>query len=98
MAEPVRDCLTCGACCREGYDTVEVDDDDPVLDAHPGLAAPGPFGRLNLRRDGPSCACLRLAGGRYTCAIYADRPRTCRDLEVGSDACRAARARVGLEP
>jgi Fe-S-cluster containining protein len=98
MVEPVRDCLSCGACCREGYDTVEVDGDDPALVAHPDLATMGPFGRLNLRRDGPRCACLRLDGKRYTCAIYQDRPRTCRELEVGSEACRTARARVGLPP
>lgn len=90
------DCLACGACCREGYDTVEVDDDDPVVELHPELVSPGPFGRLNLRRDGPRCACLLVASGVYTCRIYQDRPTTCRDLQVGSPACRTARERVGL--
>ena len=90
------DCLSCGACCREAYDTVEVDDDDPVVGRHPELVRRGPFGRLNLLREGPRCACLLAQRGVYTCAIYEERPRTCRDLEVGGEACRTARQRVGL--
>ena len=93
---PAFDCLTCGACCREGYDTVEVEDDDPAVQRHPELMRRGPFGHLNLHRDGPRCVCLRLANQRYTCAIYPTRPRTCRDLAVGSAACLTARRRVGL--
>lgn len=93
---PTLDCLTCGACCREGYDTVEVHEDDPAAGLHADLLRRGPFGHLNLRREGPRCACLRVDGSRYTCAIYPTRPRTCRDLAVGSEACLTARERVGL--
>lgn len=96
MDEPPYDCLACGACCREGYDTVEVDDDDPAVARFPELFARGPFGRLNLARSGPRCACLDGAPGAWKCSIYADRPQTCRDVEVGGEACRFARARVGL--
>ncbi|TVQ88772.1 MAG: YkgJ family cysteine cluster protein [Deltaproteobacteria bacterium] len=90
------DCQSCGACCREGYDTVEVDEEDPATRLHPELLHRGPFGRLNLRRDGVCCACLRVEASKYTCAIYATRPLPCRELEIGSSACLTARARVGL--
>jgi hypothetical protein len=33
---------------------------------------------------------------RYHCAIYGDRPRTCRDFTLGSAHCLTARRRVGL--
>jgi len=96
------DCLDCGACCREAYDSVPVEPSDVVMTRHPEL----------LRRDGdwvdlqrvPSptgCGtrCVALQGdGPFTCRIYADRPTTCRDVEVGSAGCLFARRRVGLSP
>jgi Fe-S-cluster containining protein len=93
---PDWDCRSCGACCREGYDTVEIDEDEPITRTHPQLVSRGPFGRLNLARDGATCACLLATAGGYSCRIYDERPNTCRDLEVGSPACRHARAKVGL--
>lgn len=33
---------------------------------------------------------------RYACAIYDDRPKTCRDFTLGSEHCLTARRRVGL--
>ena len=58
-----------------------------------------------MRCDGDRCAAL--CGGepdaakpervtRYYCAIYDDRPRTCRDFTLGSAHCLTARRRVGL--
>jgi hypothetical protein len=32
----------------------------------------------------------------FTCDIYADRPRTCRDFQLGGEHCLSARRRVGL--
>ncbi len=95
MAAPY-DCRACGACCREAFDTVEVDEDDPFLRRHPGLVARTPFGRWGVVRCGSRCAALRGGPGDFTCRVYAERPRPCRDLEVGGPACRWARARVGL--
>lgn len=93
---PSFDCQACGACCREGYDTVEIDEDEPLVTARPELVARGPFGRLNLKRDGPRCACLAVDGAAFACRIYRERPTPCRDLEAGSEACLTARRRVGL--
>ncbi len=92
------DCQTCGACCREAYHSVEVSSRDPVNSTHPELVVIHETHR-KLRRMGDHCAALR--GGEnpvsdYTCAIYADRPRTCREFTRGSGHCLDARRRVGL--
>ncbi len=96
------DCLACGACCREAYDSVPVTAEDEVHQHHPEL----------IRRDGdwvdlqrvPSptgCGtrCAALQGdGPFHCRIYAVRPQTCRDVEEGHAGCLFARRRVGLSP
>jgi hypothetical protein len=92
------DCLSCGACCREAYDAVEVADDEAVNHTHPDLIITN-GSRRKLRRTGPRCAAL--IGGNHThetyaCTIYSDRPSTCRDFTLGSDNCLDARKRVGL--
>lgn len=92
------DCLTCGACCREAYDTVEVGDDEAILLCHPELIITDGT-RRKLLRTGSRCAAL--SGGNnahetYACAIYPDRPQTCRDFTLGSGNCLDARKRVGL--
>ncbi|HEX8115547.1 MAG TPA: YkgJ family cysteine cluster protein, partial [Kofleriaceae bacterium] len=99
--EAALDCQTCGACCRAAYHSVEVSRRDPVVKAHPALILDrGSY--LEIRRSGDRCAALD--GGaiehgtttRYHCAIYDDRPRTCRDFTLGSAHCLTARRRVGL--
>ena len=96
--EPALDCQDCGACCRAAYDAVEVSRRDPVVRAQPAyVVARG--AQLEIRREGDHCAALQ--GGtaevpRYHCAIYGDRPRTCRDFTLGSAHCLTARRRVGL--
>jgi hypothetical protein len=92
------DCRTCGACCREAYHSVEISAREPLNKRHPNLVVVRDTHR-KLRRDGERCAAL--SGGRmptetYACAIYADRPRTCRDFTLGSENCLDARRRVGL--
>lgn len=96
------DCQTCGACCRAAYHSVEVSRRDPTVKAHPSLIVDrGTY--LELQRAGDRCAALeggvfdeRGTASRYHCAIYADRPRTCREFTLGSDHCLTARRRVGL--
>jgi hypothetical protein len=88
-------CLACAACCRHAFDTVEVSQRDPFTKAHPEYLVTI-FGRLNVRRKGPNCAALNCSD--YTCAVYEERPRTCRELKVGSDNCLLARQRIGLTP
>jgi hypothetical protein len=96
------DCQTCGACCRAAYHSVEVQKRDPAVKKQPGyIVDRGTY--LEIRRNGDRCAALE--GGdfvdagkltRFHCAIYDDRPRTCRDFTLGSAHCLTARRRVGL--
>lgn len=88
------DCLSCGACCREAFDAVEITRRDPVRGLHPELVEEAD-GRLRIRRA-PGNRCAALEPGGYACQIYADRPRCCRDFERGGPNCVFARARVGL--
>lgn len=91
------DCLTCGACCREAYHSVEVGPRDPFVRLHPDRVNPKD-GRLEVTRKGERCACLAGGPGDYHCVVYADRPRTCRDFPAGGQSCVDARRRVGLTP
>jgi Fe-S-cluster containining protein len=99
--EAALDCQTCGACCRAAYHSVEVSPRDPVVKKQPQLIVKRET-YLELQRTGDRCAALH--GGtveagtttRYHCAIYDDRPRTCRDFTLGSEHCLTARRRVGL--
>lgn len=101
--EPALDCQTCGACCRAAYHSVELGKRDPVIKKHPSYVVDRTT-YLELARAGDRCAAL--TGGdldpvtarptRYACAIYDDRPKTCRDFTLGSEHCLTARRRVGL--
>ncbi|HEX2574395.1 MAG TPA: YkgJ family cysteine cluster protein [Polyangia bacterium] len=90
------DCMACGACCRSAYDSVTVSSRDLVRRRHPGLVVDrGHF--LELARTGDHCVALEgTAGGRFSCRIYEDRPKTCRDFTAGGRHCLQARRRVGL--
>ena len=45
----------------------------------------------------PHCAALQAGpGGRFACSIYEQRPEPCREVQIGDDKCRHARARHGL--
>lgn len=92
------DCLTCGACCREAYSSVEVSKGDAVNRKRPEYVLIQDTHR-KLRREGSRCAALKGGADEfegYACEIYADRPRTCRDFTLGSANCLDARRRVGL--
>lgn len=89
------DCLTCGACCREAYHSVEVGPRDPFVRKHPDRVS-AQDGRLVVTRAGPRCACLSGELGAFCCAVYADRPKTCRDFARAGPNCVEARRRVGL--
>ena len=92
---PELDCQTCGACCREAYDSTEVEPEDPFAHAHPELLQER-MGALQLLRNGGWCACLTRVDGRFACTHYTVRPQTCRDFTRGSANCHDARRRVGL--
>jgi hypothetical protein len=101
------DCRSCGACCREAYHSVTVAVRDPVVWKQPHLIVRNGH-RFEIRREGERCAALEHDGpaGRrggpalrvFSCSIYEDRPRACRDFEAGGRHCLVARRRVGLSP
>lgn len=98
--EAALDCQTCGACCRAAYHSVEVSKRDPVVKLQPAyIEDRGTY--LEIRRRGDRCSALEggeRSGGsqtRFACAIYDDRPRTCREFTRGSEHCLTARRRVG---
>jgi Fe-S-cluster containining protein len=106
-AEPQHfDCLSCGACCRQGSDgRILVPAEDIVRwrregrhDVVEGLV-PGHFGEraFAARTDG-SCIHLGVAGAANACAIYDTRGTTCREFEPGSWQCREFRRDAGIDP
>ncbi len=99
--EAAIDCLTCGACCREAYHSVDVAARDPMVKKQPAYVVNRGH-RLEVLREGDRCAALKggeIEDGRaqpYHCVIYDDRPRTCREFTLGSENCLIARRRVNL--
>ena len=100
-------CDTCGACCREAFDSVPVDDEDARrLAAHPQMIRVHDDGWRDLARVpsplGRGTRCAALVGGGegapFRCLVYPARPTACRELAPGSEACLTARRRVGLSP
>jgi len=89
------DCGPCGACCRQGFDRVELRPRDAVYKRHLALVSSDSFGD-HLARPGGLCVALDPAPPTYRCTIYRDRPRACAEFEVSGDACLSARRRVGL--
>jgi Fe-S-cluster containining protein len=102
------DCCRCGACClpglaTAGYVLLEAEEIGrlqarqlPLVTAADGRVRLGT--RPQEGRGGP-CACVAFegaAGFSCRCLIYEDRPRRCREFEMGSAACRLARLRAGL--
>lgn len=92
-------CAVCGACCREGFDRVEVRPRDLVRRRHPELVAEDSWG-VFIPRPAGRCAALTGDGSRapYRCSIYAERPAACREFAIGGAACLEARRRTGLSP
>jgi hypothetical protein len=93
-----RACGSCGACCREGFDRVELGSRERVQKRHSLLVATDGFG-AHLPRPGGRCVALEGGGGGdapHRCTIYEDRPRACAAFEIGGAACLEARRRVGL--
>jgi hypothetical protein len=90
------DCGACGACCRRGFDRVELRAREAVKRKHLPLVSVDAFGEFLARPNGLCVALTHSEAAGYRCTIYADRPRACADFEVGGDACLSARRRVGL--
>ena len=82
------DCASCGACCR-GLEVELVGGLDDVPDELVDMTRGYPT--MRQRADG---SCIALVGG--ACAIYATRPRECRDFQRGGGECHALRQQRGL--
>ncbi|HYO93321.1 MAG TPA: YkgJ family cysteine cluster protein [Polyangiaceae bacterium] len=98
--EPLRTqaaCGSCGACCREGFDRVELVPGEAFADKHPELVDEDRFARF-VPRPGKRCLALQGDGqsSAYRCRVYADRPQCCAEFEVSGEACLVARRRAGL--
>jgi hypothetical protein len=94
--EATPDCQPCGACCRAAYHSVTISRRDPFVRVHPELVVRNE-GYVEIRRAGDRCAALAGGDGEpYACVVYADRPRPCRDFELGGEHCLTARRRVGM--
>lgn len=94
--EPPVDCRTCGACCREAYHSVTVSVRDPVVWQEPTFVERHGH-RFEIRRDGDRCAALQeKPRGAFSCTIYDNRPRPCREFAANGRHCLDARRRLGL--
>jgi hypothetical protein len=101
--EPELDCQTCGACCRAAYDLVITSLRDPVVRLHPELVVLRED-HAQVLRAGDQCAAL--SGGPdgetlegfapWSCTIYGERPKPCREFEKQSLHCLIARRRTGM--
>ena len=97
--EAAPECATCGACCREAFDLIEVAARDPFQRKHKHLLVMRDHGRADLVRPGGRCPPLHGDGSEaapFGCALYEDRPKGCRDFALGGASCLLARRRVGL--
>ncbi|HHX83465.1 MAG TPA: YkgJ family cysteine cluster protein [Pseudomonadaceae bacterium] len=95
----VQDCFQCGACCHRGFDVVELAAGERFAKQHPELVERRSSERYVVPRPNGHCVALQgdgSAAASYLCRHYADRPRSCRDFELGGDACLLARQRCGL--
>jgi hypothetical protein len=93
------DCFRCGACCREGFDVVEVAPNERFARRHVELIEVRNTERSVVPRPYGRCVALVGTGSAadpFMCKHYAERPRACRSFEVGGDACLVARQRCAV--
>jgi Fe-S-cluster containining protein len=92
-------CLSCGACCMAfrasfywGEASTRAIPEHRTEQVNPHFLC---MAGTNARE--PRCAALQgPPGGPVACIIYEQRPEPCREVQVGDDKCRRARARHGL--
>jgi uncharacterized protein len=107
--EPIYDCQQCGACCvNPGYFAgtayVYLTKDEAKRMKRTGLSVVQAAGHAYLGTraslgSGGRAICVAFTGqvgGQCGCSIYPTRPRGCRQFQVGSPECKAARRQAGL--
>jgi Fe-S-cluster containining protein len=102
------DCQQCGACCTNpasipatGYVSLTTGESKQMkrLGLSVIQAAGTSYLGTRYRADASYPVCVALRGEvtrSCRCAVYDDRPRNCRQFEVGSVLCLAAREKAGL--
>lgn len=94
-----QDCFSCGACCHRGFDVVDVKADERFANRHPELIEVRSAEHYVVPRPDGRCVALGGTGSAaepFLCGHYEDRPRSCRNFELGGDACLVARQRTGM--
>ncbi len=105
----IHDCQQCGACCSkpgfvEGPSYAYLTRDEAKRMKRLRLSVLNEDGTSYLgTRAGPDgkgpdvCVAFQgEVGGDCGCSVYSDRPRVCREFQVGSPGCLGARKRLGL--
>lgn len=92
----IAECARCGACCREGFHRVELEQGEPFERRHLSLVSRDQHGAY-VARPGGKCVALHVgADSAHRCRVYAERPQACADFAIRGAACLEARRRVGL--
>lgn len=97
------DCQRCGACCAVFRVSFYWGEGDDAPGGQVPVALTRPVGTLHRCMAGTEARpvrCVALQGevGRsVACAIYAQRPSTCRGVQPGDSQCLKARCAHGLE-
>lgn len=94
-------CLSCGACCmsfRVSFywsETLEYGLPESMTEqVTPHIAC-----MAGTNASQPHCAALGKGdAGPMACGVYQQRPSPCREVSIGDDKCRRARALHGLPP
>ncbi len=98
VSSPTFDCTACGACCFGGSDRYVALMPQDRRRAIPESATIQIEGRSYMRMACGHCAQLTVtAQGQTLCAIYEDRPETCRAFRAGSFECLKARQHRGAQ-
>lgn len=101
VQEAPNPCVTCGACCaayRVSFYWSEADAKglpeqltEQVNHFYSCMAG--------TNRPQPHCQALAgQVGQQVACSVYAQRPETCKEVQVGDEKCNGARLKYGLPP
>ncbi len=101
MSEALHPCLNCGVCCehfRVEFSVYELRSMGGTVPDELAHEVHGNRWRMNgtERRPVRCTALTGRCGEQVACSIYEQRSSTCREFEMGTDRCNAARLAHGL--